>query len=128
MRLNQVTVSMPDLDQGWQFYTTLGLKPIVDNRPHYARFLCPAGDSTFSIVQGPGAGKGTYIYFECEDIDEKVAELRGKGIDIVSEPEDKEWLWREAELNDPGGNNVVLFQPGDNRINPPWRVPDDYGG
>lgn len=128
MRLNQVTVSMPDLDKGWRFYRALGLRPIVDDRPHYARFLCPAGDSTFSIARGPGAGSGTSIYFECADLDETIAELRGKGIAIASEPEDKAWLWREAELYDPGGNSIVLFQPGDNRLNPPWRVPADYDG
>lgn len=128
MRLNQVTVSMPDLDAGWQFYRALGLTPIVDNRPHYARFLCPAGDSTFSIAQGEPAGSGTHVYFECDDLDRTVSELRDAGIPIVGEPEDKTWLWREAELRDPGGNCIILFQPGDNRLNPPWRVPVGYEG
>jgi hypothetical protein len=41
MRLNQVTVTMPDLDAGWRFYSILGLRPIVDARPRYARFVCP---------------------------------------------------------------------------------------
>jgi len=74
MRLNQVTVAMPDLDAGWDFYCTLGLKPVVDARPRYARFVCPDGDSTFSLHQGESGGSG---------------------------PEDKSWLWREAELFDP---------------------------
>src|SRR6218665_461413 len=61
MRLNQVTVSMPDLDEGWRFYRALGLTPIVDSRPHYARFRCPDGDSTFSIAQGEGGCAGTHV-------------------------------------------------------------------
>jgi hypothetical protein len=29
------------------------------------------------------------------------------------------WLWREAELFDPGGNLVLLFWAGKNRLEPP---------
>ncbi|MDK1386879.1 VOC family protein [Sinorhizobium sp. 8-89] len=122
MRLNQVTVTMPDLDAGWRFYSTLGLKPVVDARPRYARFVCPDGESTFSLVQGEGGGRGTTVYFECENLDATVRALRDVGLQFASEPEDKSWLWREAELFDPGGNRVVLYFAGRNRIDPPWRV------
>ncbi|TWB07930.1 putative enzyme related to lactoylglutathione lyase [Rhizobium sp. ERR 1071] len=122
MRLNQVTVTMPDLDAGWNFYCTLGLKPVVDARPHYARFLCPDGDSTFSLHQGESNGGGTTVYFECDNLDETVSQLEKKGLQFTSPPEDKSWLWREAELFDPGGNRVLLYVAGQNRINPPWRV------
>ena len=125
MRLNQVTVSMPDLDEGWRFYRTLGLRPIVDNRPKYVRFLCPQGDSTFSIAKGQGGG-GSHVYFECDDVDQTVRDLRMAGIGGISDPEDKSWLWREAELSDPGGNSIVLYQPGKNRIDPPWRLPEGH--
>ncbi|WP_168880058.1 VOC family protein [Rhizobium sp. P28RR-XV] len=122
MRLNQVTVTMPDLDARWNFYCTLGLKPVVDARPHYARFLCPDGDSTFSLHQGESAGGGTTVYFECDDLNETVSQLQKKGLQFTSPPEDKSWLWREAELFDPGGNRVLLYFAGQNRINPPWRI------
>ena len=122
MRLNQVTVTMPDLDAGWNFYCTLGLKPVVDARPHYARFLCPDGDSTFSLHQGESNGGGTTVYFECDNLDETVSQLEKKGLHFTSPLEDKSWLWREAELFDPGGNRVLLYFAGQNRINPPWRV------
>ncbi len=122
MRLNQVTVTMPDLDAGWNFYCALGLKPVVDARPHYARFLCPDGDSTFSLHQGESNGGGTTVYFECDNLDETVNQLEKKGLPFTSPPEDKSWLWREAELFDPGGNRVLLYFAGQNRINPPWRV------
>ncbi len=50
---------IPDLDAGWDFYSTLGLKPIVDSRPRYVRFTCPDGDSTFSLHQGDIAWGGS---------------------------------------------------------------------
>nr|WP_286182014.1 VOC family protein [Rhizobium sp. ICMP 5592] len=120
--MNQVTVTMPDLNAGWDFYCALGLKPIVDARPRYARFVCPDGDSTFSLHQGEKGGGGTTVYFECENLDAVILTLRASGIQFTSGPEDKNWLWREAELFDPGGNRVILYFAGSNRIDPPWRI------
>jgi predicted enzyme related to lactoylglutathione lyase len=122
MRLNQVTVTLPDLDAGWQFYRGLGLIPIVDARPRYARFVCPDGDSTFSMHQGVVERGGTTVYFECEDLDDRVMQLNGQGYAFTSGPTDMSWLWREAELFDPGGNRVLLYWAGENRLSPPWRV------
>ena len=122
MRLNQVTLTLPDLDEGWCFYRALGLIPIVDARPRYVRFVCPDGDSTLSLHHGQPSGGGTTVYFECEDLDEQVGRLEATGVKFASGPTDQTWLWREAELFDPGGNRVLLFFAGENRINPPWRV------
>ena len=123
MRLNQVTVTLPDLDAGWRFYRALGLTPIVDSRPRYARFVCPDGDSTFSLHHGETRGGGTTVYFECDDLDAQVATLTAAGIAFTGPAEDRPWLWREAEVFDPGGNRVLLFHAGENRLNPPWRLP-----
>lgn len=125
MRLNQVTVTMPDLEAGWRFYRALGLLPIVDSRPRYARFLCPDGESTFSLHQGSENGHGTTVYFECDDLDATVQRLRDAGLVFTSGPQDQPWLWREAELFDPGGNRVLIYHAGQNRIDPPWRVSTD---
>lgn len=122
MRLNHVTVTVPDLAAAWRFYTNLGLIPVVDARPRYARFCCPDGDSTFSLEQGAPGGGGTTVYFECDDLDRQVERLRAAGLVFVSGPEDKPWLWREAELCDPGGNRVLLYFAGANRLDPPWRL------
>jgi len=124
LRLNQVTVQMPDLDAGWRFYTTLGLRPIVDARPRYARFQLPDGESTFSLHEGEARPGGVAVYFECDELDAEVERLQRAGLRFTSPPEDKPWLWREARLEDPGGNLVVLFHAGENRLNPPWRLKD----
>ena len=124
MNLNQVTISAADVAETVEFYQKLGLKLIVDAVPHYARFECPDGDSTFSVhhraAHAPRAG--TVVYFECEDLDAKVAELKQNGIEFETDPVDQAWLWREAYLKDPAGNMICLYRAGANRKNPPWRV------
>ncbi len=43
-------------------------------------------------------------------------------------PTDKSWLWREARLQDPDGNQLVLYYADRNRKDPPWKVvPEDSG-
>ena len=124
MNLNQVTVPSLDLTKAISFYGNLGLHLIVESLPDYARFECPDGDSTFSIhrVDKLPLGDGTYVYFECEDLDARVQTLIEKGITFDQMPKDKSWLWREARLTDPDGNKVILYYGGENRKNPPWRV------
>lgn len=124
MNLNQITVPSIDLSKSIPFYQKLGLKLIVESLPHYARFECPNGDSTFSIhqVEMLPKGDGIYVYFECEDLDEYVDELSNKGLIFEELPNDKKWLWREARLKDIDGNQLILYNSGDNRVNPPWRI------
>ncbi|MFA0964093.1 VOC family protein [Roseivirga sp. BDSF3-8] len=124
MNLNQVTVPSRDLSISVPFYQSLGLILIVRSLPHYARFECPDGGSTFSIhqVDELPQGEGVYVYFECEDLDERVHSLTEQGITFDEMPEDRRWLWREARLRDPDGNRIILFYGGENRKNPPWRV------
>jgi hypothetical protein len=62
------------------------------------------------------------VYFEYENVDAAVADLRQQGIVIEEEPKDQPWLWREADLRDPDGNSLCLFTPGRNRKYPPLRV------
>lgn len=124
MNLNQITIPSIDLSKSIPFYEKLGLKLIVQSLPHYARFECPDGNSTFSIHQKDQLpiGEGIYVYFECEDIDNYVEMLKEKGVQFEQEPMDQRWLWREARLKDLDGNQLILFYAGDNRLNPPWRL------
>ena len=124
MNLNQITVPSLDLTKSIPFYEKLGLKLIVRSLPHYARFLCPDGNSTFSLHQVTELpkGEGIYVYFECEDLDKTIHELVEEGIQFEEKPTDKEWLWREARLKDPDGNQLILFYGGINRIDPPWKI------
>ena len=114
MNLNQITVPSLDLEKSIPFYQKLGLKLIVKSLPHYARFACPNGHSTFSLHQTNQLpeGEGIYVYFECEDLDERVEELKRQGIEFDTEPIDQRWLWREARLTDLDGNQLILFYGG----------------
>ena len=124
MNLNQITIPSLDVEKATQFYKTLGLHLIVEALPRYVRFECPEGNSTFSIhkVDELPKGNGITIYFEDDNLDVLVSNLKEKGITFTSNPEDKSWLWREAHLQDLDGNHIILFKAGTNRKNPPWRI------
>ncbi|WP_450104004.1 VOC family protein [Simiduia litorea] len=120
--MNQVTLPVSDMPTATAFYRKMGFLQIVDS-PHYARFECPVGGSTFSLSLVEEAfNNGSVIYFEEEKVDELVSRLEAKGFSFEAAPTDKRYLWREAVLRDPSGNKIILYWAGDNRLNPPWRV------
>ena len=129
MKLNQVTVPAIDVAKSVEFYVRMGLELIVSSS-HYARFVCPDGDSSFSVHLAPALlpWSGTVVYFEIQSLDQTVRELQDLGIAFTQEPRDEPWLWREARLLDPSGNVICLYTAGVNRLNPPWRLPSNRNG
>lgn len=125
MNLNQVTVPSLDIAAAIRFYQLLGLELIVEALPHYARFVCPQGGATFSLhqVEELPTGGGIWVYFECDNLDAQVQKLAEAGVVFEELPIDKPWRWREARLKDPDQNQLILYFAGDNRKNPPWRLP-----
>ena len=126
MNLNQVTVPCLDLAASVDFYRRLGLKLIVHDPPRYARFECPPGESTFSLhlADRVECASAPVVYFELDDLDDRVRALQAAGLVFVSEPRDQDWLWREAYIRDPAGNLLCLYHAGPNRRFPPWRLRD----
>ncbi|AUS06925.1 VOC family protein [Pseudotamlana carrageenivorans] len=124
MNLNQVTVPSLNVAKSVAFYKTLGLKLIVFTHSKYTRFECPDGDATFSIhqVERLSDNSGIMVYFEEQNLDETVEYLINKGMEFNQLPTDRSWLWREAQLNDPDGNRIILYHAGKNRKNPPRRL------
>lgn len=124
MILNQLTIPSADLEISISFYQKLGFTLLVDSRPRYVRFVCPDGNTTFSLHHQDSLpiGEGISIYFECTDLDQRVRDLKANGFAFLEDPNDKPWLWREAHLKDPDGNKLVLYYAGENRLNPPWKV------
>jgi catechol 2,3-dioxygenase-like lactoylglutathione lyase family enzyme len=122
MNLNQVTITVTNVEKSIDFYTKIGLKIIV-KADHYARFVCPDGDSTFSIHLGEVVKNNSIqIYFEVKDVDATIKELQNKGVVILSEKQKQSWLWDEAKIQDPDGYTIIIYYAGANRKDPPWKV------
>ena len=123
MDLNQVTLPALNVAASVAFYRSMGFVLIVDS-PHYARFKSTVGNTTFSVHATDAIAEAprTVVYFECEALEQTVAQLRARGLHFTQEPQDQPWLWREARLVDPSGNVICLYHAGENRLNPPWRV------
>ena len=124
MNLNQVTIFSQKPVETVEFFEKLGLVRIVDSLPRYARLECPDGESTLSVNTADDiiAANNIVLYFECDDLDERIAQLKADGLTFDEDPTDRPWLWRQAYLKDPNGNKICLFKAGQNRKNPPWRV------
>lgn len=121
INLNQVTLPVDTIDPATAFYRRMGFLQIVDT-PHYARFECPMGDSTFSLALEPSSKGAAVVYFEHPQLDHWVEELQAKGFEFAQLPTDMPYLWREAILYDPAGNKLKLYWAGEARTHPPWRV------
>jgi catechol 2,3-dioxygenase-like lactoylglutathione lyase family enzyme len=66
MEMNQVTLPVKNMEEAVKFYLVLGFIQIVDT-PHYARFSCPKGNSTFSLsLELEEFKNGAIIYFETD--------------------------------------------------------------
>jgi hydroxymethylpyrimidine/phosphomethylpyrimidine kinase len=126
LRLNQVTVTGKDYRKMVDFYRKLGLRQIVDSPDNqYARF--DAGGATFSVQCDPEAeiGETVAVYFECDDLDDRVERLARAGMPFEHGPRNQPWMWREARLRDPSGNTIFLYRAGEARRFPPWRMSEE---
>ena len=123
MNLNQITISVLDVEKSIEFYEQLGLQLIVKSLPTYARFECPMGEATFSLHQSDQQNNNsTWIYFEVDHLDAKVNEILNLGFEFEELPNDKPWFWREARIKDLDNNQLILYYAGANRKNPRWRI------
>jgi len=127
VRLNHVTLAVTDVEVSAAFYSRLGLRQIVASYPDYARFVAPDGDTTLSLqrVDDVPQARSASIHFEVDDVDAAVAALESLGVSFLRDPVDEPYLWREAVLADPDGNRIFIYNAGVNRLDPPWRLPDE---
>ena len=124
LRLNQVTVTGTNYERSVDFYRRLGLNQIVDSPDTgYARYET-SGGVPFSVQIDPDEKiiATTAVYFECDDLDERVEQLARSGIAFEHGPRNQPWMWREARLRDPDGNIIFFYKAGENRRFPPWRI------
>ena len=120
--LNQITLPAHDYERSVAFYTLLGLTQIVDSPSNgYARFEAANG-VTLSIHVDDGAAGVGVTYLESGALDAWAAYLARKSVRFDQLPRDEDWGWREARLTDPAGNQLCLYQAGEYRRFPPWRI------
>ena len=121
--LNQVTLPAGDYEASVAFYRLLGCRQIVASPPRYARFEVPGGMTLSIEVRDPADPPSTTEhFFQCDDVDSEVARLSAAGVAFETPPEDRDYLWRVAETRDPHGNRIRLYQTGEIRRFPPWRI------
>ena len=120
--LNQVTVGASDYAASVAFYHTLGLTQIVDSPDNgYARFEAANG-ATFSIHTDDASPGTTVVYFEHGRLGAYCEQLAKAGLKFDQLPKSESWGWTEARLRDPHGNVICLYDAGENRRFPPWRI------
>lgn len=128
--LNQITLPAKDYAVSVAFYKQMGLTQIVDSpgaegAGGYARFEAANGVTLSIHVDesiGDGAAGRATAYLESGALDAWVAYLARRGVRFDQMPKDEEWGWREARLADPAGNRLCLYQAGEYRRYPPWRI------
>ncbi len=125
MGLNPVTLPADDLERSVDVHRRMAFEQIVGS-PHDARLECPAGDPTSSLhrVAQTAVETQVVVHFETPEVDAEVRRLPAAGFEFTQRPRDEPWPWREARLNDPGGNVPCLFRAGEIRKNPPWKLKD----
>lgn len=106
-----ITFRVSDFQQAVSFYeNVLGLQK-KSQWPTYVVFdLCgmmlglePGGER--------GVKKGVQdIYLQVDNVDETYRELKGKGVEFLTEPKDQSWGARTAKFTDPDGNMFILVQ------------------
>ncbi len=111
--VHHVSINVPDVDEALAFYVdVLGLEPRSD-RPDFGfpGAWLDAGGQQLHLIGAPAPpDRGQHFAVHVEDLDEVVAELRGRGLD-VGDPSPV-GSGRQAFVHDPAGNLVELHQPG----------------
>lgn len=84
----------------------------VDAGEGWLIFALPPAELGVHPAEGPTWESGVrhQITFMCDDITQTLAELRAKGIDVQSGPEDKGY-GIVAQIGLPGGVDVVIYEP-----------------
>ena len=122
-----MTLGALDMAASVAFYQNLGLTLIVDSAPRYCRLELPQtsfGEPATLSLHAVGSDwqactDWPLIYFEVDDLDAYLKDIQAAPL---APPETKAYLWREADISDPAGNTIRLYQAKDNRRFPPWRT------
>jgi catechol 2,3-dioxygenase-like lactoylglutathione lyase family enzyme len=121
-----------DQDQALDFYVgKLGLEVNTDADLGFMRWLTvnvPGDPAREILLERPGppsmneetaaqvrdlvtkGAAGGHLFFRCDDAFKTHAELKGKGVELTEEPEDRGY-GIDFGLRDPFGNSIRIAQP-----------------
>lgn len=108
-RIGNAFYRVPDMDAAVHFYTqVLGFGLKLRDGDHWAAF--DVGGTTLAVEGGaPGGPGGATVSLRVDGLEALVSDLRARGATVsavATGPHE-----RRAELQDPAGNQLVLYEP-----------------
>lgn len=102
IRIPHIKIGVSDMKKSVNFYQDiLGLEKIGE-WPTYAVFDIAGVELGLEPKAKPG------IFFLVDDVDQAYQDLKDRGANFTSEPSDKPWGGRTANLVDPDGNTLAI--------------------
>ncbi len=83
----------------------LGL-PFVDTGGGWLIFSLPDAE----VASHPADEARHQFSFYCDDLQQTMADLKGRGVEFTSDVSEQEWGWL-TRFKVPGGGEVALYQP-----------------
>jgi lactoylglutathione lyase len=109
--LQTIVLFVSDVERAARFYRDqLGLEEVYE---HGGRVGLQCGPVRFLLHPAEEAERGPWnveLYFQVDDVDEVVSQLRAQGVGVLLEPTDEPWGERNAGILDPDGYPVYLTQ------------------
>jgi catechol 2,3-dioxygenase-like lactoylglutathione lyase family enzyme len=120
MKLRHIQLPTAKLEEAARFYKLLGLREVLDQRPHHVLLSGDGNDGgTLSLLRFAVATQvvgGPVIYFECQNVDAMHQSAIEAGLVFAFAPLSKPSGRREAGLLDPDGRVVCIYHQETNKL------------
>lgn len=74
----------------------------------FGSVLCGGANFYFRKTKGPIPANNCMVYVD--EVDEFCTSLKGRGVKILEEPDDKPWGYRQFTLEDINGHTLTVFR------------------
>lgn len=121
IKVGPIQIFVSDIEKAKKWYSDILGMMVIKEYPEVKCILMKIDDTEFDIgTPIPEWGEGwdkvkigdrTPIFFETDDIEGTVKELKQKGVKFVEEVSKRPWGEYKAVFSDPDGNEFNLIQP-----------------
>ena len=118
VKVSSIVIGVSSLEQSRSFYESVLGMQFSEFRPPFAN--ATLGGIEFNIEEDAEyrsrewaqkyIGGRTRIGFETDDLDRFLDSAAQRGANIIEQPVDRPWGWREAVIADKDGNEFVIEQ------------------